>query len=44
MKVTLKMLREKSIDMYGHIMNELIKSRTKYIELSYQEKLNLIYA
>lgn len=35
MKVTLKMLREKSLEMYGHIINELIKSRTKYIELSH---------
>ena len=35
MKVTLKMLRDKSLEMYGHIINELIKSRTKYIELSH---------
>lgn len=43
MKVTLKMLKTKSLDMYGHIINELIKARTKYIELSHSEKLNLIY-
>ena len=44
LKVTLKMLRTKSIEMYGHIINELLKSRSKYIELSYNEKMNLIYA
>jgi hypothetical protein len=44
MKVTLKMLREKSIDIYGHIINELIKARASYIELSYQEKMNFIYS
>ena len=43
MKVTLKMLKEKSIEMYGHIMNELIKSRSKYSELSFNEKMNFIY-
>jgi hypothetical protein len=43
MKVTFKMLKEKSIEMYGHIMNELIKSRSKYIELSFNEKMNFIY-
>ena len=44
LKVTLKMLRTKSIEMYGHIINELLKSHSKYIELSYNEKMNLIYA
>ena len=44
MKVTLKMLRLKSLDMYSHIINELIKSRSKYIELSYNEKISLIYS
>lgn len=43
MKVTLKMLKEKSLDMYGHIINELIRSRTKYIELSHAEKLSMLY-
>lgn len=43
MKVTLKMLKAKSIDMYAHIINELIKARAKYIELSFQEKSNLIF-
>ena len=43
MKVTLKMLREKSIDIYGHILNELIKARASYIELSFLEKMNFIY-
>ena len=43
MKVTLKMLKSKSVEMYAHIINELLKSRTRYIELSYNEKLNLIY-
>ncbi len=43
MKVTLKMLREKSIDIYGYIINELIKARASYIELSFQEKMNFIY-
>ena len=44
MKVTLKMLREKSLDMYSHIINELIKARASYIELSFVEKMNYIYA
>ena len=44
MKVTFKMLKEKSLDMYGHIMNELIKSRSKYIELSFAEKMTLLYS
>jgi hypothetical protein len=44
MKVTLKMLREKSLDMYSHIINELIKARSSYIELSYVEKMSFIYA
>ena len=43
MKVTLKMLKEKSIEMYSHIMNDLIKSRSKYNELSFNEKMNYIY-
>jgi RNA binding exosome subunit len=43
MKVTLKMLREKSIEMYGHIINELIMARSKYIELSFSEKMKFIY-
>jgi hypothetical protein len=43
MKVTLKMLREKSIEIYGHIINELIKARASYIELSFLEKMNSIY-
>ena len=43
MKVTLKMVREKSIDIYGHILNELIKARASYIELSFLEKMNFIY-
>lgn len=38
MKVTLKMLKNKSLEMFGHIVNDLIKSRARYIELSYQEK------
>jgi hypothetical protein len=43
MKITLKMLKEKSQkELYSHIINELLKSRSKYIELSYQEKINLI--
>jgi hypothetical protein len=37
------MLRDKSIDIYGHIINELIKARTSYIELSFVEKMNFIY-
>ena len=36
------MLKAKSLEMYAHIINELIKARAKYIELSYQEKSNLI--
>jgi hypothetical protein len=44
MKVTLKLLKGKSIEMYGHIINELIKSRSKYIELSFNEKMNFIYS
>ena len=32
------------MDMYGHIINELIKSRAKYIDLSYNEKMNFIYS
>lgn len=44
MKVTFKMLRQKSIEMYGHIINELIQSRAKYIQLSYNEKTQMIYA
>ena len=43
MKVTLKMLREKSLDIYSHIINELIKARSSYIELSFSEKMNFIY-
>jgi hypothetical protein len=43
MKVTFKMLKEKSLEMYGHIMNELIKARAKYSELSFNEKINFIY-
>jgi len=35
LKITLKMLREKSLELYSYIFNELIRSRTKYIELSY---------
>lgn len=37
------MLKEKSMDNYRHIMQELIKSRAKYMEVSYQEKKNLIF-
>ena len=44
LKVTLKLLKKKSMEMYGHIINELIKSRTKYIELSYCEKMSIIKA
>ena len=43
MKVTLKMLCEKSLDIYSHIINELIKARSSYIELSFSEKMNFIY-
>lgn len=42
--MTLKLLKKKSMEMYGHIINELIKSRTKYIELSYCEKMSIIKA
>ena len=30
--------------MYAHIVNELIKSRQKYIELSYNEKMSIIFS
>lgn len=43
LKVTLKMLKNRSGEMYSHIMNELIKQRGKYIELLFNEKLSLIY-
>jgi hypothetical protein len=43
MKVTFKMLKEKSIDMYSIIMNELIKARSKYSELSFNEKMAFVY-
>jgi hypothetical protein len=44
MKVTFKMLRnsKQGLEMYSHIINELLKARLKYIELSYQEKITLI--
>ncbi|CDW72169.1 UNKNOWN [Stylonychia lemnae] len=43
MKVTLKMLKSKSNEMYGHIVNDLLQSRARYIDLSYQEKSAQIF-
>jgi len=37
------MLREKNMEYYSHILNDLIKSRARYIELSYNEKKDLIF-
>lgn len=42
MKVTLRVLREKSLEMYSHIVNELIKSRSRYIEIAFKEKITSI--
>ena len=44
LKVTMKILREKSRDLYSFMINELVKSRARYIELSFQENIALIFA
>eukprot|EP00347_Sterkiella_histriomuscorum_P002796 403366766 len=44
MKVTLSMLRNKSLEMYSHIINDLIIHRSLYINVSFQEKTNQIFS
>ena len=44
LKVTMKILREKSRDLYSFMINELVKSRARYIDLSFQENVALIFA
>ena len=44
LKVTMKILREKSKDLYTFMVNELVKSRIRYIDLSYRENVGLIFA
>ena len=43
LKVTMKILREKSRDLYTFMVNELVKSRIRYIDLSYKENVGLIF-
>ena len=44
LKVTMKILREKSRELYSFMINELVKSRARYIDLSFQENVALIFA
>ena len=44
LKVTMKILRDKSREHYSFMINELIKSRARYIDLSFQENVALIFA
>lgn len=44
LKVTMKILREKSRELYSFMINELVKSRARYIELSFRENVALIFA
>jgi len=44
LKVTMKILREKSRELYSFMVNELVKSRARYIDLSFQENVALIFA
>ena len=43
LKVTMKILREKNRDLYTFMINELVKSRIRYIDLSYRENVGLIF-
>ena len=43
LKVTMKILREKNRDLYTFMINELVKSRIWYIDLSYKENVGLIF-
>ena len=44
LRVTMTILREKSRDLYSTMINELIRSRARYIDLSFQENVALIFA
>ena len=51
LKVTMKILREKETKkskdckgLYTFMINELVKSRMRYIDLSYKENVGLIFA
>ena len=44
LKVTLRIMRERNREMYSFMINELIKARTRYIEMSYGENVALIFS
>jgi len=44
LRVTMKILREKSRDLYTYLINELVKARSRYIDLSFRENIALILA
>ena len=44
LKVTMKILKEKNKDLYTYMFNELVQARVRYIELSWQENIAIIFS